>query len=166
MQTKFSDCKHYKECMCIINVKADHKSEKNFHFMAQLGLLNDSWKPHSKIPKNHLSITFLGIFENESFSFSQSSQNFVLKKFPFYGTEVFLAVFQSISENCTKKYAKLASLQHFEVNVPGNLQKWKFSYFSNFVFRLITQFPRSRHVWIMHTSNMSIYKIKAPCKGK
>ncbi len=40
-----------------------------------------------------------------------------------------------------KKHSKLNSLQHFKVEIPGNLQKWKFSFsqfFRNFVLNKIS----------------------------
>ncbi len=39
---------------------------------------------------------------------------------------------KTVPENGTQKYPKLASLQNFEVEIPGNFQKWKFSFFSIF----------------------------------
>ncbi len=38
----------------------------------------------------------------------------------------------SIPENRTQNYSKLTSLQHFEINIPGNFQKLTFSFFSIF----------------------------------
>ncbi len=37
-----------------------------------------------------------------------------------------------IAENRTQKYPKLTSLQYFEIDIPGNFQKWKFLFFSIF----------------------------------
>ncbi len=39
----------------------------------------------------------------------------------------------SIPENHTQKYSKHTSLQHFEVDISGNYQKWKFLFFLSFL---------------------------------
>ncbi len=41
-------------------------------------------------------------------------------------------MFLGQSPKTTQKYPKLISLQHFEVDIPKNFQKWKYSFFSIF----------------------------------
>ncbi len=50
----------------------------------------------------------------------------LFKKIPLYSTHVSL----SIPENRIQKYPKLTSLQHFEIDIFRNFQKWKFLFFS------------------------------------
>ncbi len=48
-------------------------------------------------------------------------------------SELLVIFFLSIPENRTQKYPKLTSLQHFEIDIPENFQKWKFLFFSIFL---------------------------------
>ncbi len=100
-----------------------------------------------------LKLTFPKIFKNESFRFSQFSRNFVSKNFHFKAQWSSWHGSLSITENRTQKHPKLTSLQHFEVDIPKNFQKWKFSFlsiFSKFFFQLMPGFLRSPHKLLRH----------------
>ncbi len=58
------------------------------------------------------------------FSFIPIISKFCFNKFPFYGL--------LIPEKHTQKHSELTSLQHFEIDISKNFQKWKFSFFSIF----------------------------------
>ncbi len=71
------------------------------------------------------------------FHFSQFSQNFVFKKFPFYGTLALLTCSSIDPRKSHSEHLELPSLQYFKIVVPKNSQKWKFlfsQYSQNFFF--------------------------------
>ncbi len=72
------------------------------------------------------------------------------KNFHFMVQWVAWHVSLSIPKNSTQKYPKLASLQHFEVDIPGNFLKWKFLFFwifSKFCFENNFHFMTQRASW-------------------
>ncbi len=96
---------------------------------------------------NILKLTFQEIFKNENFCFSQFSQNSIFKKIFILWHREFLDMFLYRSpKTALKNTQNQLSLQHFEVNIPGDFQKGKFSFFpifSNFFFWLMLGLLRS-----------------------
>ncbi len=78
-------------------------------------------------------LTFLEIFKNESFRFPNflkilGKKISILKHIGFF--DMFLCQSPKIVFKNTQNHH--LSLQHFEVDIPGNFLKWKFSFFSIF----------------------------------
>ncbi len=130
------------------------KLEKNFECMSQWA----SWHVSLSIPENrtqkylklpsvqNFEVDILKNFQKWKFLFSSIFSKFCLEKnFHVMTQEASWHVSLSISKNCTQKYPKLTSLQHFEVDIPRNFQKWKFSFFwifSKIFFWLMPGFLR------------------------
>ncbi len=97
-------------------------------------------KSHSKIPKTNLSTAFWSwhsqkIFKTESFRFSQFSQNFVLKKFPFYVTVGFWKIFSVDTHKPNSKIPKTKLYSILKLTFPEIFRNKssRFSQFSQFL---------------------------------
>ncbi len=94
----------------------------------------------------NLKLTFLEIFKNVSFCFSQFSRNFVFKKIPFYGTVRFLTCFsvdpkklKNTENSSFYSILKLTFLLIFK-------NEFLFSkFFQNFFSQLMPGFHRLSH---------------------
>ncbi len=122
---------------------------KKIHFMTQHFLDMFLCRSPNTVLKNSLNsplytilnLTFREIFKNDSFRFSQFSWNFVPETLIFMARWSYWLVSLSIPENRIQKQPKQTSLHHFEVDIPKNFQKWKYSIFPiffKFYFFLIT----------------------------
>ncbi len=113
----------------------------------------DHRKPHSKTPKTHLSTAFWSWHSRNvqkwKFPFFPIFSKFCFKKiFILWHIELLDMFLCRPSKIALKNIQNYLSLQHFEVDIPGNFQKWKFSFFSIFskvVFQPMPRFLRSSY---------------------
>ncbi len=136
-----------------------HKSGKKFPFYGTVGFTIcfsiDPRKLRSKIRKTYLSTAFWSwhswkLKKMKVFVFLNFLEILFLKKYPFVVQWASWHVSLSISKNRTQKYAILTSPQHFEVDILGNFQKWKFSSLSKFFSLTYARVPQiASHILVL-----------------
>ncbi len=92
--------------------------------------------PENRTQKHTKQLTFPEIFKNESFRFSQFSRNFVLKKFPCYGS---LGLLTCSSIDPRKLYSKIPKTHFYstlKLTFPEIFKNgsFRFSQYSQFFF--------------------------------
>ncbi len=93
--------------------------------------------------QKHPKINSLQIFKNENFCISQFSQNFSIKKFPFYGAVGFLTCFSIDPRKSHSKIPKTHLSTAFWI-----WHSWKVSKIQAFVFLNFFEMFFSTHAWV------------------
>ncbi len=139
-----------------------HKSENEIYILWHSGLLDKFLYQFPKTTLKNtrtplysiLKLTFLKIFKNKGFGFLNFLKILFYKSFHFVAQWASWHVSLSIPKNRTQKYLKLTSLYHFDVDIPGNLKKWKFLFFSVF-----SKFCFPTYAWVPQIASHTFKEI-------